>query len=71
MTDRQCLFAHTEVDSPAGTYPAYISMNRESDGKVTLSVRTRDATGNQQGSMVVTADVAEGLYGALAQVLGR
>lgn len=39
MTERQNLFAYTEIVSSKSDYVGYLSLNREPDGQITLTVR--------------------------------
>ena len=43
MSERRNLFAFTEVDYRPADYPAFISINEEEDGQVTVTVRSRNA----------------------------
>lgn len=41
MPERENIFAYTEPNAPTGGYVGYLSLNREADGRVTLTVRER------------------------------
>ena len=56
MTERTNLYAFTEP-TPAGGYPGYVSLNREPDESVTLTVRSPGHGGNQVGTITLPADV--------------
>lgn len=64
MPERTNLYAFTEP-TPAGGYPGYVSLNREADGSVTLTVRSPGHGGNQVGTITLPEDVAAALAAAL------
>lgn len=66
MPERTNLAAYTEP-TPAGGYPGYVSLNRESDGTVTLTVRS---TGHG-GSQVATITLPEAVMVSLAAALTK
>lgn len=39
MTERRCIFAWTKDEPDDPLYPEYISVNREEDGRITVTVR--------------------------------
>lgn len=59
------LYAHTEA-TPTDGHPGYVSLNREADGSVTLTVRSPGHGGNQIGCVTLPADVRRKLGEALA-----
>lgn len=67
MTERENLFAYTEPTLPAAGYVGYLSLNRETDGSVTLTVRSRGD--GSQGTITVPQAAAQGLAHALVNVL--
>ena len=71
MSERQNLFAYTEVNSDK-PFCGYVSLNRESSGNITLCVRSPSNDGKEQGTLVISEVVAQGLVDALRyQVLGE
>lgn len=64
MAERTNLYAHTEP-TPTDGYPGYVSLNREADESVTLTVRSPGHGGNQVGTITLPADVAAALATAL------
>ena len=64
MAERTNLYAHTEA-TPTDGYPGYVSLNREPDESVTLTVRSPGHGGNQVGTITLPADVAAALATAL------
>lgn len=64
MAERTNLYAHTEP-TPAGGYPGYVSLNREPDESVTLTVRTPGHGGTRAGTITLPEDVAAALAAAL------
>ena len=64
MPERTNLYAHTEP-TPTDGYPGYVSLNREPDESVTLTVRSPGHGGNQVGTITLPADVAAALATAL------
>lgn len=64
MTERENLFAYTEPTAPVGEYVGYLSLNRESDGKVTLTVRER-GSGIKQATITLPHSALVMLAGAL------
>ena len=58
------IFAHTEA-TPQGGYPAYVSINRDDQGRHTITVRSR---GND-GRDVATIEVSESVLARMAVAL--
>lgn len=58
------IFAHTET-TPEGGYPAYVSINRDDQGRHAITVRSR---GND-GRDVATIEVSEAVLARLAVAL--
>lgn len=48
---RTNLYAHTEAHHP---YPAFVSVNREEDGRVTMTVRERGHNGEKMATIELT-----------------
>lgn len=46
------LFAHTEAFAP---FPAYVTVNRETDGRLTLTVRERGHNGTKTATIEMSA----------------
>ena len=65
MSDRENLYAYTEPSSEGNFYVGYLSLNREENGDVTLTVRSADDTGSKQGTIVLPRMVMVSLAGAL------
>lgn len=59
------LYAYTEA-TPTDGYVGYVSLNREDDGSVTLTVRSPGNGGNQIGCVKLPSDVRSKLGRALA-----
>lgn len=55
MTDRKNLFAYTELPSEPNVFVGYLSLNREPDGRVTLTVRER-GDGNKHATIELPAE---------------
>lgn len=55
------IFAHTEA-TPEGGYPAYVSINRDDQGRHTITVRSRGNGGRD----VATIEVSEAVLAKLA-----
>lgn len=64
------IFAHTEKTPPEG-YPAYISINRDDDGKHTITVRSRGNGGCDMATIEVTPEMLEALTIAVTSDLYR
>lgn len=58
------IFAHTEA-TPEGGYPAYVSINRDDQGRRTITVRSRGNGGRD----VATIEVSESVLAQLAVTL--
>ena len=58
------IFAHTEA-TPEGGYPAYVSINRDDQGRHTIAVRSRGNGGRD----VATIEVSEAVLARLAVAL--
>lgn len=68
-TERENLFAYTEKPTEGVPYVGYASLNRETDGRVTLSVRSPgDASQATSGTITLPPEVASAL--AMALTLG-
>lgn len=63
-TERTNLFAYTEPTSPVGQYVGYVSLNRETDGRVTLTVR-EPGDGSRQAVITLPYVAMGQLAGAL------
>jgi hypothetical protein len=50
---RTNLYAHTEAHHP---YPAFVSVNREEDGRVTMTVRERGHNGEKMATIELTEE---------------
>lgn len=61
MTERRSLFAYTELPRTDAFYVSFVSLNKEPNGDVTLTVRSRDNTGNAQGSITLAKSELYGL----------
>lgn len=66
MTERTNLAAYTEP-TPAGGYPGYVSLNREADGTVTLTVRSTGHGGAQVATITLPEAVMVSLAAALTE----
>lgn len=64
MAERTNLYAYTEA-TPTDGYPGYVSLNREPDESVTLTVRSPGNGGTQVGTVTLPEDVAAALAAAL------
>jgi len=65
MTKRTNLFAYTELPhETVGQYVGYVSLNRETDGSVTLTVR-EPGDGSRQATITLPYVAMGGLAGAL------
>lgn len=58
------IFAHTEA-TPEGGYPAYVSINRDDQGRHTITVRSRGNGGRD----VATIEVPESVLARMAVAL--
>lgn len=58
MTQRTNIVAFTELDYAPEYYPGFISVNRETDGKVSFTVRSRGQGGNACGTLPVDREQA-------------
>ena len=56
---RTNIYAYTEAHNP---YPAFVSVNREDDGRVTMTVRER----GHNGEKMATIDLADDLLDSMA-----
>lgn len=66
MTQRENLYAYTEQHKAGVPYVGYVSLNREPDGNVTLSVRSPgDPAQATTGTITLPHHVMVGLAGAL------
>ena len=59
------LYAFTEA-TPTDGYPGYVSLNKQPDGAVTLTVRSPGDGGRQIGSLTLPAAALAGLAVALS-----
>lgn len=59
---RTNLYAYTE---PQGSFPAYVSVNREEDGRVTLTVRERGHSGDKAATIELSDETLDGMALAL------
>ena len=59
---RTNLYAYTE---PQGSFPAYVSVNREEDGRVTMTVRER----GHNGEKAATVELSDALLDSMALAL--
>lgn len=50
MTERRCIFAYTASTADGSYYPEYVSINRETDGRITIHVRGPRREPGQQGN---------------------
>lgn len=66
MTECTNLAAYTEP-TPAGGYPGYVSLNREADGTVTLTVRSTGHGGDQVATITLPEAVMVSLAAALTE----
>jgi hypothetical protein len=57
------LYAFTECTGKS--YPGYVSLNRQPDGSITLTVRSPGNEGRDCGTIVLPDMVSRALYGAL------
>ncbi len=64
MAERENLCAYTEP-TPTDGYPGYLSLNREPDGKVTLTVRSPGSGGTQVGTITLPYAAIVALAGSL------
>ena len=64
MPERTNLYAFTEP-TPTDGYPGYVSLNREPDDSVTLTVRSPGHGGARAGTITLPEDVAAALAAAL------
>lgn len=64
MTERENLFAYTEPSAPVGSYVGYVSLNRETDGQITLTVR-QPGDGTKQATIALPHAMIVMLAGAL------
>ena len=60
---RQNLFAYTEVRPEP--YPGYLSLNREADGRIMLTVRTPGEQGTKVAALVVPDEELDQLAHAI------
>lgn len=59
---RTNLYAHTEAHHP---YPAYVSVNREEDGRVLMTVRERGHNGEKMATIELSDETLDGMALAL------
>jgi hypothetical protein len=59
------IFAHTEPTPPDG-YPGYVSINRDAEGKHTITVRSRGNGGRDVATIEVSPETLEALLVAVA-----
>jgi len=64
MPQRENLCAYTET-TPTDGYPGFVSLNREVDGSITLTVRSPGHGGNQMGTITLPYVAMGQLAGAL------
>lgn len=64
MPERTNLYAYTEP-TPTDGYPGYVSLNREPDESVTLTVRSPGHGGNQVGTITLPPAVLRWLASAM------
>ena len=63
---RKNVFAMTE---PYADYPAYVSLNRDEDGKTRLTVRSRGNGGRDVGTIELTPEQLEALVCDISEYL--
>lgn len=63
-TERTNLFAYTEPTAPVGQYVGYVSLNRETDGSVSLTVR-QPGDGTKEAKITLPYVAMGQLAGAL------
>lgn len=64
MTERTNLCAYTEP-TPTDGYPGYVSLNREADDSITLTVRSPGHGGTQVGTITLPIRACISLASAL------
>lgn len=70
MTTTTNIFAWTEATPPDG-YPAYVSVNRDEQGRHTITVRSRGDGGRNVVTVEMPVEQFEALLGNLAADLYR
>lgn len=65
---RKNIFAYTEASAPS--YPGYISVNQEEDGRHTVAVRNRGQGGNTVAVIEMNPDELEALARGIFAHLG-
>ncbi|MBX9900998.1 MAG: hypothetical protein K2Y28_09470 [Burkholderiaceae bacterium] len=70
MGTKHNIFAYTEVTPPDG-YPAYISINRDDQGRHTITVRSRGYYGQSVGTIEVSPETLDVLTMAVVADLYR
>ena len=70
MSTKHNIFAYTEVTPPDG-YPAYISINRDDQGRHTVTVRSRGYYGQSVGTIEVSPETLDVLTSAVVDDLYR
>lgn len=64
-TMRTNLYAHTEAHHP---YPAYVSVNREEDGRVLMTVRERGHNGERMATIELSDELLDAMSLAFIDV---
>lgn len=64
------IFAHTEP-TPTEGFPAYVSINRDEQGRHTITVRSRGNEGRTVATIEVSPETLEALHVAVAADLYR
>ena len=67
--ERTNLAAYTEP-TPVGGYPGYVSLNREADGSITLTVRSPGHGGSQVANVTLPYDALRALAAGCLSVIG-
>lgn len=62
---RTNLYAYTE---PQGSFPAYVSVNREEDGRVTMTVRERGHNGERMATIELSDELLDAMSLAFIDV---
>lgn len=70
MSTQHNIFAYTEPTPPEG-YPAFVSINRDDQGRHTITVRSRGNGGRDLATIEVSPETLEALHMAVAADLYR
>ena len=70
MTTQTNIFAWTEL-TPEGGYPAYVSINRDDQGRHTITARSRGNAGRDSVTVEMPVEQFEAMLTALAADLYR